>query len=87
MTDRVFKMMLNRIPVGEYNTNDLFSLYLIICTDKQKDTSKYKNNMRFWEFVHIFEECKYGLEYWKFKNTKMHYIGTNDLHTLIVEEK
>lgn len=82
MTDRAFKMMMNRLPAGEYNANDLWALYLLVCTEKQKDISKYENNIRFWDFVHTFEEKKFGFEY-MFKQ-KIRYIGTNDLHTLMV---
>ncbi len=85
MTDRIFKTMMNKIPSGEYDTNDLFSLYMIICPKSYRDISKYENNMRFMLFAHMFEEKKYGFEY-MFRN-KIRYIGTNDLHTLIVEDK
>ena len=82
MTERIFKSYMKKLPKGEYNTNDLWSIYLLICPKSYRDTSKYENNMRFWNFVHMFEEKKYGFEY-MFKN--IHYIGTNDLNTLIVE--
>ena len=82
MTERIFKSYMKKLPKGEYNANDLWSIYLLICPKSYQDVSKHENNIRFYNFVHMFEEKKYGFEY-MFEN--IHYIGTNDLHTLIVE--
>jgi len=81
MTERIFKSYMNKLPKGEYDASDLFALYMIICPKSYADTSKFENNMRFWSFVEMFEAKKYGFVY-MFGNIE--YIGTNDLHTLMV---
>lgn len=83
MTDRIFKTMLNRLPAGEYDASDLYSIYMEICPKSYRDISRYENNMRCIQFFNMFEEKKFGLEY--MFDGRIHYIGTNDLHTLIVE--
>ena len=82
MTERIFKNMMNRLPAGEYDANDLYTIYMMVCPKSYKDFSKYENTMRCNSFIHMFEEKKYGFEY--LFNQKIRYIGTNDLHTLIV---
>lgn len=81
MTERIFKAYMKRLPKGEYDANDLWNIYLLICPKSYRDISKYENNMRFLNFVHMFEEKKHGFIY-MFGNIE--YIGTNDLHTLMV---
>lgn len=85
MTDRIFRAMMNKIPSGEYDANDLFSLYMIICPKSYIDMSKYKNKMRYFLFASMFDEKKYSFEY--MFNGKVRYIGTNDLHILTVADK
>ena len=84
MTERIFKSMMNRLPYGEYNVKDLNGIYKIICPKSYKDTSKYKNKMRWLSFICMFNERKYGFEY--MFNNKIRYIGTNDLDILIVDK-
>lgn len=85
MTERIFKSMMNRLPAGEYDANDTYTFYEMTTAKSYKDCSKIENSMRRMMFCHIFEQKKYGFEY-MFKG-RIRYIGTNDLHTLIVEEK
>ena len=84
MTERIFKSMMNKLPVGEYNANDLYNIYMEICPKSYRDISKYENNMRCNQFMHMFEEKKFGFEY--MFNQRIRYIGTNDLHTLVVND-
>lgn len=84
MTKRIFKSMMNRLPAGEYDAHDLWNLYQEICPKSYKDTSKWQNKIRFDQFAIFFEESKYGLVY--MFDGKIKYVGTNDLHMLVVSE-
>lgn len=82
MTERIFKSMMNKLSAGEYDASDVYNIYMEVCPKSYKDISKYENNMRCMQFMCMFEEKKYGFEY--MFNQKIRYIGTNDLHTLVV---
>lgn len=86
MTERIFKSMMNKIPAGEYKVDGygLWSLYQNICPKTYKDTSKFENQMRYYDFCRMFDEAKYGFEY-RFKG-RIRYVGTNDLDFLVVEK-
>ncbi len=86
MTERIFKSMMNRIPEGEYYVDAYgrYEIYKMICPKSYRDTSKLENNIRYYEFMIMFDELKYGFEY-MFKG-KIRYLGTNNLNTLIVKK-
>lgn len=85
MTDRIFKSMMNRIPAGEYKVDEygLWCLYQKISPKTYKDTSKWENRIRYYDFCRLFDEGKYGFEY-RFKG-RIRYVGTNNLNFLVVE--
>lgn len=83
MTERIFKSMMNKLQAGEYDVNNLWEIYKEICPKTYKDTSRYENKMRYLQFVCMFDKMKHGFEY-MFEN-RIRYVGTNDLHMLVVE--
>lgn len=83
MTERIFKTMLRKLEKGEYSIDDISSLYDMIVPKSYKDTSKFENKMRYFDFCRMFDEKKYALEY--MFNGKIRYIGTNNLNYIVVE--
>ena len=85
MTKRTFKMMMNKLPAGEYrlDADGMWNIYQMICPKSYKDTSKIDNRMRYHAFVIMFDEHKYGFEC--MFNGDIHYVGTNDLSFLVVK--
>lgn len=75
--------MMRKIPAGEYRTTDLWDIYQMVSPKTYRDTSKWQNQLRFWGFCTMFEECKYAFEY--MFDGKIHYVGTNDLNYFVVE--
>lgn len=82
MTERIFKSMMNKLPAGEYDADDIRSFYSLICPKTYADLDKFENHYRYLQFTWMFEEKKYGFEY--MFNGRIRYVGTNDLHSLMV---
>lgn len=93
LTERKFKMMLNRIPAGEYyfDAYDLFTLAAPASAFRVNYMGERVLNLRDWRiyqmrmaFVQRISDVRYGLEY--FTKGRMSYIDTEDLNTLLVKD-